>query len=60
MDRDVRLLPAADLRIGPPGSVELALVVERLGLGPGPAQQGDVFSGTAIAGLVVDPSPSLA
>ena len=55
VDRDMRLLPAADFRIGPSCPVELALVVERRRLGPGPAQQGDILSGTAIAGLMVGP-----
>src|SRR6266851_2859065 len=55
IDRDMRKLPAADFRIGPSGPVELALVVERRRLGPGPAQQGNVLRGAAIAGLMVGP-----
>ena len=51
----MRLLPAADFRIGPAGPVELAFVVERRRLGPGAAQQRDVFRGAAIAGLGVGP-----
>jgi hypothetical protein len=55
VDRDMRLLAAADLRIGAARPIELARVVERRRLGPGAALQGDVFIGTAIAGLVVCP-----
>ena len=55
VDRDMRLLPAADFRPGPAGAVELALVVERRRLGPGPAQQADILLGAAIAGRMVGP-----
>ncbi len=55
VDRNVRLLATADFRIGPSGPVELALVVERRPFGPGPAQQGDIFLGAAIAGVMFGP-----
>ena len=41
--------------VGAAGAVELALMVERRRLGPGAAQQVDVFGGAAIARFVVGP-----
>src|SRR5437762_11610050 len=55
VDRDIWLLPATDLGIGPSGPVELARVVERRRLGPGPAQDGEVLCRAAIAGLMIGP-----
>ncbi len=55
VDRDVRLLATADFGISPAGAVEFALVVERRRLGPGSAQQRDIFGGAAIAGRGVGP-----
>src|SRR5438874_13817110 len=55
VNRDIWLLPAPDLRIGPPGSIELALIVKGLRLGPGSTQHGEVFRRAAVAGRVVGP-----
>src|SRR5579864_782286 len=55
VDRDMRLLAAANVRIGPAGPVELARMVERRRLGPGPPQQRDILRGAAIAKIVVAP-----
>src|SRR5205807_5649537 len=55
VNRDIWLLPAPDLRIGPPRSIELALVIKGCWLGPGSTQQGEVFRRAAIPSLVAGP-----
>ena len=57
IDGYMRDLPAANFGPGPAGPIEFAVMVERLLLGPGPAQQTDIFRGAAIACFVVGPVP---
>src|SRR5487761_902834 len=55
VDRNMRPLLAADFRTGPLCPVELTLMIEWHRLRPGPAQQGDIFCGAAVARLMVGP-----